>query len=208
MRFLGGVASGCFKLRHAGRDEPRISTRSPHDLHAFSVGPSYMPFSTALRQRQRRPLGEHRGDRMAFLRNPSFELGTQFWRPLNFAPDVTFTVGPSVNPPPVTGANIAAVVSLVSGGSIAQDVQVDVPSVSCFASVSSVTGSTGSLNIWNLTLGTVVPGVSVSAMPFTATPDWQLVVNTLDIGGPALVRVEFYVTTAGGELSIDNVVLF
>jgi hypothetical protein len=45
-------------------------------------------------------------------------------------------------------------------------------------------------------------------MPFTATPDWQLVVNTLDIGGPALVRVEFYVTTAGGELSIDNVSLF
>ena len=59
-----------------------------------------------------------------------------------------------------------------------------------------------------LDIGHGYTGVSVSAMPFTATPDWQLVVNTLDIGGPALVRLEFYMTTAGGELSIDNVNLF
>ena len=140
---------------------------------------------------------------MAFLRNPSFELGTQFWRPVNYAASVTFTVGPSVNPPPVTGANIASVVSLVSDGSIGQDVvDINVPSVSCFAHVSSLTGATGSLAIWNLNQNIV------SSVPFTATADWQLVVNTLDIGGQATVRVEFYLTQAGGELSIDDVNLF
>jgi hypothetical protein len=145
---------------------------------------------------------------MAFLRNPSFELGMQFWTPINFAPDVTFTVGPSVNPPPVTGANIASVVSLVSDGSIGQDVvDINVPSVSCFAYVSSVTASSGSLAIWNLSLPRGVPG-SVSSTPFTATPDWQLVRNTLDIGGQASVRVEIYLATAGGQLSIDYVNLF
>jgi hypothetical protein len=111
----------------------------------------------------------------------------------------------------VIGANIAAMVSLVADGSIAQDVSVggvggvggvNVPSVSCFAHVSSLTGATGSLAIWNLNQNIV------SSVPFTATADWQLVVNTLDIGGQATVRVEFYLTQAGGELSIDDVNLF
>jgi hypothetical protein len=148
---------------------------------------------------------------MAFLRNPNFELGTQGWRPLNFAPDVTFIVAPATNPPPVPviGPNIASVTSLVSGGSIATvDVTVDVPSVSCFAYVSSVTGSTGSLTIWNISKQSTVPGVGVSSVPFTATPDWQVVLNTLDIGGQASVRVEIYLTTAGGQLSIGYVNLF
>jgi hypothetical protein len=140
---------------------------------------------------------------MSYLRNPSFEDGKTFWRPINQASSVTFSVGPSSNPPPVTGANIASMVSLVSGGSIGQDVNLNAPSVSCFAHVTSVTGSAGSLAIWNLSTGVA------SSTPFTVqSSEFQLVMNTLDLGGTADVRVEIYLNTQGGELSIDYVNLF
>jgi hypothetical protein len=142
---------------------------------------------------------------MSYLRNPSFENGTNFWSPINHAGSVTFSVGPSSSPPPVTGTNIADVVSLVSGGSIGQDViGVNAPSVSCFAHVTSVTGSDGSLAIWNLSTGVA------SSTPFTVqnSSAFQLVMNTLDLGGTADVRVEIYLNTPGGQLSIDYVNLF
>jgi hypothetical protein len=143
--------------------------------------------------------------RMSYLRNPSFENGTNFWNRINHAGSVTFSVGPSANPPPVTGANIASIVSLVSGGSIGQDVSgVNAASVSCFAHVTSVTGSDGTLAIWNLSTGVA------SSTPFTVqnSSEFQLVMNTLDIGGTADLRVEIYLNTPGGQLSIDYVNLF
>jgi hypothetical protein len=140
---------------------------------------------------------------MSYLRNPSFENGKSFWNPINHASNVTFSVGPSSNPPPVTGSNIADMVSLVSGGSIGQDVTVTAPSVSSFAYVASVTGSNGNFVIWNLDTGVH------SDTPFTTQgTTWQLVMNTLDLGGTANVRVEIYLHTAGGQLSIDYVNLF
>jgi hypothetical protein len=142
---------------------------------------------------------------MSFLRNPSFESGKSSWNPINFASSVTFSVGPSSNPLPVTGANIASIVSLVPLGSIGQDVTVNAPSVSCFAHVTSITGnSNGFLNIWNLTTG------AVSSTPFTVqnVGTWQLVMNTLDLGGNANVRVEIYSNTPGGQVLLDYVNLF
>ena len=142
---------------------------------------------------------------MSFLRNPSFENGKNSWKEINFPGSVTFSVGPSSNPLPVTGANIASIVSLVPLGSIGQDTNVNAPSVSCFAHVTSVTGNTvGFLNIWNLTTG------AVASTPFTVQNPgtWQLVMNTLDLGGNANLRVEIYSNTPGGELSIDYVNLF
>jgi hypothetical protein len=149
---------------------------------------------------------------MSFLRNPSFENDKDFWRPVNFAGSVTFSVGTSSNPLPVTGTKIASIVSLVPGGSLAQDVaqsDINAPSLSCFAWVTSVTGNAnGFLTIWNL--GPPSRGV---AAPFTVQNPgtWQLVMNTLDLGGaPGKdgVRVEIYSTTPGGQLSIDCVNLF
>jgi hypothetical protein len=142
---------------------------------------------------------------MSFLRNPSFENGKSYWEEINFPGSVTFSVGPSSSPLPVTGANIASIVSLVPLGSIGQDTTVNASSVSCFAHVTSVTGNTnGFLNIWNLTTG------PVASTPFTVQNPgtWQLVMNTLDLGEEAELRVEIYSNTPGGELSIDYVNLF
>jgi hypothetical protein len=142
---------------------------------------------------------------MSFLRNPSFENDKDFWTPINFPGSVTFSVGTSTVPLPVTGSKIASIVSLVPLGSIGQDAVVNAPSVSCFAHVTSVTGNTnGFLNIWNLDTNTA------ASTPFTVQNPgtWQLVMNTLDLGGNANVRVEIYSNTPGGELSIDYVNLF
>src|SRR3954454_22648903 len=99
--------------------------------------------------------GQHsREDRMSYLRNPSFEDGTNHWSKINHFSNVTFNAAPSSNPAPVTGTNIADMVSTVQDGSIGQDVNgLTVPSVSCFAYVTSVTGSDGALAIWNLSTG-------------------------------------------------------
>lgn len=142
---------------------------------------------------------------MSFLRNPSFEDGTNSWQKINNPGSVTFSVGPNSNPLPVVGANIASIVSLAPLGSIGQDTHVNAPSVSCFAHVTSVTGNTnGFLNIWNLTTG------AVASTPFTVQNPgtWQLVMNTLDLGEEADLRVEIYHNTPGAELSIDYVNLF
>ena len=144
---------------------------------------------------------------MAYLRNPSFELGKNFWNPINHASGVTFSVGPSSSPPPVTGSNIANFVTLIAGGSIGQDTPpITAASVSCFAYVDTNTGADGALNIWNVTTG------DVSSTPFTIQNPgtWQLVQNTLDIGGTPDVelRVEIYCNQQGGSLSIDYVNLF
>jgi hypothetical protein len=105
----------------------------------------------------------------------------------------------------VTGANIASIVSLVPLGSVGQDAAVNAASVSCFAYVTSVTGNTnGFLNIWNLNTGAVASTPFTVQNPFT----WELVINTLDIGGNATVRAEIYSNTPGGQLAIDYVNLF
>jgi len=144
---------------------------------------------------------------MSYLRNPSFENSTSNWKKINHASNVTFNAGPSGNPAPVSGNNIANILSLVNGGSVGQDVTVNATSVSAFAYVTSVTGGVdGALAIWNLSKGVA----STSRFTIQNAFTWQLVVNTLDLDGTANadVRVEIYVSTAGAQLSVDTVNLF
>lgn len=143
---------------------------------------------------------------MSYLRNPSFELGKILWKPINQAGSVTFDVGTSTNPAPVSGQNIASVVSLAKGGSIGQDVSgVNAPSVTALAYVTSVSaGVDGALTISNLNTATV----QAAAFRIQNPGSWLLIVNTVDLGGAANVRVELFVNTAGAQLSIDSVNLF
>ncbi|WP_133252106.1 hypothetical protein [Actinomycetospora cinnamomea] len=94
----------------------------------------------------------------------------------------------------------------LQAGSVGQDVSgVNAPSVSCFAFVRSTSPQPiqGRLGIWNL--GTNAS----SATNFTASDEnsWELVVNTLDLGGAqsTTIRVELYVITVNATLLLDCV---
>lgn len=148
---------------------------------------------------------------MSFLKNPSFDLGTSSWNAINLAGSVQFNVGVSPFPPPVTGSNIASMVSQVKGGSIGQDVaNINARSVTCLAYVMTATPPVDlHLTIWNLSK---VGGKVASSTPVTI-PDaftWHLISNMLDIDGTpnASLRVEVYLLTANSQLAIDNVNLF
>jgi hypothetical protein len=145
---------------------------------------------------------------MSLLLNPSFEEGTAAWQRLNEANAVNFSV--ETDPErkiPVSGQNYLRFRSAVSGGSMAQDVTIAMPSITALAFVRAAPGVgqvAGAFAIWDLNANR---NVSVN---FTVGEAWVPLTAMLSFANAASrpVRIEMYVSTVNVDLYVDGVNAF
>jgi hypothetical protein len=144
---------------------------------------------------------------MSYLENPSFESIDEGWAPLNLPGSVQY--GTLFDPAVAKSGNAVYYFrTSTPDGSVAQDVTVLAPSVSCFAWLRAETGvAEGALTIWRLNTG------HETSARFQVGQQWTLVTNVmgLRVGGVVTqqaLRVEFYLSTVNVNLFIDSTNLF
>jgi hypothetical protein len=148
------------------------------------------------------------GDAMSLLQNPEFENGqTDPWKPENSATDVQLL--PVFDPDGArTGNRYAKFRTHKPHGSVAQRINVTMPSVTALAYVRAESGQvSGSLAISDLDAN---PDNKISA-PFKVGETWTQVIAVLGMkttGANRPVRVEFYLDTKDAFLHIDSVTAF
>jgi hypothetical protein len=136
---------------------------------------------------------------MAFMKNPSFEDGTQApWQPENIPNAVSqqlFSGGM-----PKSGNNVLAVSTNISGGSIRQDFPCNAPSVFAYAWVRAwSTPIAAQFTLWD--------GGREVSLQFTVGPNWEFITNTIglsNVGTTRDVRFEIYIFTVNAFLLIDS----
>ena len=155
------------------------------------------------------------GDAMSLLQNPDFESGDSDhpwapWKPRN--------AGDQVNPEVVyaphgphkarTGSHYLKFTTGQAHGSMAQRINVTMPSVTALAYVRAESGEvSGSLTIWDLDAN---PDNKISC-DFTVGETWTQVIAVLGMkttGANRPVLVEFYLTNIDAYLHIDSVTAF
>jgi hypothetical protein len=144
---------------------------------------------------------------MSYLENPSFETPYEDWTSVNHAAAVQqgYDFGSAI----AKSGNVTFYFrTSMPDGSVAQDVSVLTPSVTCFAWVRARTGFVdGALTLWRLATG------HESTARFRVGAEWLLLTNTMGLryGGSLvqqLIRVEFYLSTVNADLLIDSANLF
>lgn len=141
---------------------------------------------------------------MSYLENPGFESVDEGWVPLNLAGSVQY--GTLFNPAVAKSGNAVYFFRTTApGGSVAQDVAVLAPSVSCFAWLRAENGvANGTLTIWRLNTG------HETSVRFSVGQEWTLVTNVMGLryGGAVSsqkLRVEFYLSTINGSSELTVV---
>ena len=141
---------------------------------------------------------------MSLLKNPGFEVGSEFWFRSNKSEAVSFSIDkdPSIAK---SGEKFLRMRTSSAAGSIAQDFTSKAPSVSALAYVKAAGASvSGTMALWDLNAG-----VS-SSTRFTVGQQWTLLANMLGTGSgiDRKIRVEFYLDTPNADLLIDSVTAF
>jgi hypothetical protein len=149
------------------------------------------------------------GDAMSLLQNPDFENGDnpKPWRAVSEFETVKLEVGNDTHIAR-TGARYLKFRAAKMDSSVAQDIEVSIPSVTALGYVRADTiDVSGRLTIWDLAANPL----KKIEFPFKVGQTWTQIVATLGRKTPGtkgLVRIELYLDTTDAFMFIDSVTAF